>query len=271
VHADPAQLELALVNLAVNARDAMPQGGQIVISARTLRVADTGGLADGDYVALAVIDQGEGMDAETLARASEPFFTTKGVGKGTGLGLSMVHGFAEQCGGRLVLQSAKGQGTTAELWLPVAHQSAEPEAPEAGHSEPQAIEPLTILAVDDDALVLTNTAAMLEDMGHSVLQAGSAQRAIELLDGTSVDLVLTDFAMPEQTGEHLAEEVLKRWPEVPVLIVSGYAELPEGMLHNLPKLRKPFREAELAAAVAHATAARRGEGTVVSFSTARRV
>jgi len=270
VVADPAQLELALINLAVNARDAMPNGGQIVISARKERVERANGLAVGDYVALCVIDQGEGMEPEKLARAIEPFFTTKGVGKGTGLGLSMVQGFAHQCGGKLALSSIKGEGTSAEIWLPVAPADAAVVEPIGLRAITHQIDPLTILAVDDDALVLTNTAAMLEDLGHSVIQAGSARRALEILSDTCVDLVLTDFAMPEMTGANLADEVRAHWPDVPVLIVSGYAELPEGLLANLAKLSKPFREDELAAAVARATAARRGEATRLHFSQARR-
>jgi PAS domain S-box-containing protein len=259
--ADARQLELALLNLAVNARDAMPDGGRIVVGARQDGIAAPGrdGLEPGDYVCLSVTDRGEGMDEETLARAMEPFFTTKGIGKGTGLGLSMVQGFAQQCGGALVLRSVKGEGTTAELWLPIAEvqtvaieseSEAEP-IPDTGR--------LTILAVDDDALVLTNTAAMLEELGHDVLQAASGRQAIEILGEEAVDLVLTDYAMPGMTGTQLAEAIERDRPGLPVLMVSGYAELPPGAADHLPKLGKPFREEQLARALADATAARRAE------------
>jgi PAS domain S-box-containing protein len=181
VLADPNQLELALLNLVVNARDAMPQGGNIVISAKEVRSEDLKSSAP--YVCLSVTDTGEGMDAHTLARATEPFFTTKGVGKGTGLGLPMVHGVAEQSGGRLVMKSEKGRGTTAELWLPCAprgeaeREVTVPIAPRTKSS----IRARVVLLVDDDSLVLNSAAAMLEDLGHRVLLAASADQALALL------------------------------------------------------------------------------------------
>ncbi|RUX68993.1 hybrid sensor histidine kinase/response regulator, partial [Mesorhizobium sp. M7A.F.Ca.US.005.03.1.1] len=167
---DESQIELALLNLCVNASDAMPDGGTIIISARMEQVGESNGagLAPGHYVCLSVADSGEGMDGETLARATEPFFTTKGVGKGTGLGLSMVHGMTEQMGGCLVLKSSRGTGTTAELWLPIATASSEfARGPDVLAEEAIETASLRILAVDDDALVLLNTAAMLEDLGHT--------------------------------------------------------------------------------------------------------
>ncbi|MGB8049988.1 MAG: PAS domain S-box protein, partial [Pseudolabrys sp.] len=154
IEVDTNQLELALLNLTLNARDAMPDGGDIILAAREESVAAAHkGLEAGNYIRVSVTDTGEGMDEETLGRATEPFFTTKGVGKGTGLGLSMVHGFAEQSGGRLILRSQKDRGTTAELWLPVAKASAQPVTP-AQAAPAKTVRPLTILAVDDDALVL---------------------------------------------------------------------------------------------------------------------
>ena len=269
VHADPGQLELALLNLAVNARDATPDGGTIVIAAAEKRVARQarGGLAAGSYVCLSVADQGEGMDEATLARATEPFFTTKGVGKGTGLGLSMVHGFAEQCGGRLVLDSAPGKGTTAQLWLPVARAEAAGAAADRPdeRAAPAAAGTLRVLAVDDDPLVLTNTAAMLEDLGHKVIQATSGRDALRLLSEHPVDLLLTDYAMPEMTGGQLAEAAQAGWPDLAVLLVSGYAELPPGTAGTLPKLAKPFRQDQLAAAALEAVAVRAGTGQVLMF------
>ncbi|MEG3148584.1 PAS domain S-box protein [Sphingomonas sp. ZT3P38] len=247
VHADPSQLELALMNLVVNARDAMPGGGRIMIEGKEERVGRDTDLAPGDYVRLSVADRGEGMDEATLLRAMEPFFTTKGVGKGTGLGLSMVHGFAAQCGGRLILKSRPGKGTRAELWLPISQdQPVGVKAAEVAKVAPRAMDPLVVLAVDDDSLVLTNTAAMLEDMGHRVLQATSARQALALLEGSEVDLVVTDYAMPEMTGAQLAA-VLPA--SLPVLIVSGYAEISAETEANWPKLAKPFRDEQLARAV----------------------
>ncbi|MGB6705335.1 MAG: PAS domain S-box protein, partial [Pseudolabrys sp.] len=167
IEVDTNQLELALLNLTLNARDAMPDGGDIILAAREESVAAAHkGLEAGNYIRVSVTDTGEGMDEETLGRATEPFFTTKGVGKGTGLGLSMVHGFAEQSGGRLILRSQKDRGTTAELWLPVAKASVQPVNP-AQAAPAKTVQPLTILAVDDDALVLMNTVSMLEDLGHA--------------------------------------------------------------------------------------------------------
>ncbi|GAY21123.1 hybrid sensor histidine kinase/response regulator [Sphingobium fuliginis] len=248
-HADPAQLELALLNLAVNARDAMSGDGRIIIEGAeaTLPKAQRPGLEGGPYVRLSVIDEGEGMDAATLERAREPFFTTKGVGKGTGLGLSMVHGFAEQCGGSLTIVSEPGQGTTVSLWLPMA--PAEP-AEVAVADIPDALalaltEPLVILAVDDDDLVLTNTAGMLEELGHTVFQATSGPDALRILEQGSVDLVISDYAMPGMTGTQLADEIEQRLPGLPVVIITGFAELPPNMTQR-PRLDKPFKQAELA-------------------------
>ncbi|MGB8280181.1 MAG: PAS domain S-box protein, partial [Pseudolabrys sp.] len=181
IEVDTNQLELALLNLTLNARDAMPDGGDIILAAREESVAAAHkGLEAGNYIRVSVTDTGEGMDEETLGRATEPFFTTKGVGKGTGLGLSMVHGFAEQSGGRLILRSQKDRGTTAELWLPVAKASAQPVNP-AQAAPAKTVRPLTILAVDDDALVLMNTVSMLEDLGHAVFEAYSGKEALEIL------------------------------------------------------------------------------------------
>ncbi len=254
--ADGHQLELALLNLVVNARDAMPDGGTVVIGAEEADVdADhPANLEPGTYIRLSVADTGSGMDAETLARASEPFFTTKGVGKGTGLGLSMVHGLAEQSGGRLVLKSRLGEGTTAELWLPVADRLAEvlPEAPASTvtQGEPSA-RARKILVVDDDSLVLANTAMMLEDLGHRVLQATSGKRALTILNaGEQVDLVITDHAMPQMTGSQLAAEIHAEWPDMPILLATGYADLPPDGDGKLAKLTKPFTQVDLESAVA---------------------
>ena len=255
-HADPAQLELALLNLAVNARDAMPGGGRIIIEGAeaTLSKAQRPDLDGRRYVRLSIIDEGEGMDAATLDRAREPFFTTKGIGKGTGLGLSMAHGFAEQCGGSLTIVSEQGHGTTVSLWLPVAPAGMVADEPVVTSDIMAAafVEPLVILAVDDDDLVLTNTAGMLEELGHTVFQATSGLDALRVLEQGSVDLVITDYAMPGMTGTQLADEIEERLPGLPVVIITGFAELPPNMTRR-PRLDKPFKQAELAHMVTSVT------------------
>ncbi|HVZ17831.1 MAG TPA: ATP-binding protein, partial [Terriglobales bacterium] len=256
VTADVNQLEMAVLNLVVNARDAMPDGGAITLEAREqlLGEANTQLLAPGRYVVLGVRDCGAGMSSETLARAAEPFFTTKGVGKGTGLGLSMVHGIAEQFGGRLVLHSDVGIGTTAELWLPVAMSppTADALAPEPllAHTS---CRPLTVLAVDDDHLVLMNTVALLEDLGHTVFEAHSGEEALELFRcEPSIDIIITDQAMPKMTGIQFAEAALAERGHVPVILATGFGELPAGASPTWHKLSKPFAQADLARALAAA-------------------
>jgi len=245
---DANQLEMALLNLAVNARDAMPNGGEIIVAAHEQDIpGDGNGLKPGRFVCLSVSDTGAGMDEETIRRATEPFFTTKGPGKGTGLGLSMVQGMAEQSGGRFVLRSRVNAGTTAELWLPVAEKVAgtaeQFHVPATETIDRQA---LVVLAVDDDALVLTNTVAMLEDLGHEARAASSAQEALGILrKDDTVDLVVTDHVMPHMTGVQLADEIAREWPDMPVVLASGYAEIVPGEGEDLPKLPKPFTQTEL--------------------------
>jgi len=253
--ADPNQLELAILNLAVNARDAMPKGGSIVVTAKEETVAGAPDLKDGSYVCLSVTDNGVGMDEATRRRALEPFFTTKGVGKGTGLGLSMVHGMIQQSGGRFVLKSSKGEGTTVELWLPVADGPDYVQNDVAAKPSNGKEGPLLILAVDDDALVLLNTAAMLEDLGHTVLEATSASSALEIIrrDDT-IDLVITDQAMPHMTGSDLAAAIRMEKPDLPIILATGFAELPPGADEGLPKLSKPFLQHQLADAIAKTVA-----------------
>jgi PAS domain S-box-containing protein len=263
IQTDPNQLEAALLNLAVNARDAMPAGGPIIISAReeNLQAGHRLRLDPGRYVCLSVEDRGEGMSEDILSRATEPFFTTKGVGKGTGLGLSMVQGFAEQCGGRLMLRSDKDSGTTIEIWLPAAEAAKQTEVPDnalpASAAKPANGRELVVLAVDDDALVLMNTTAMLEDLGHTVREANSGNEALKILgQGTRIDLVVTDQAMPRMTGVQLAEAIRADWSNLPIILATGYAELPPGLASELPKLSKPFTQQELANAVSAATSGR---------------
>ena len=196
------------------------------------------------------------MDEATRRRALEPFFTTKGVGKGTGLGLSMVHGMIQQSGGRFVLKSSKGEGTTAELWLPVADAGPD-HVQELADTKPLNGKegPLLILAVDDDALVLLNTAAMLEDLGHTVLEATSGSSALEIIRREdNIDLVITDQAMPHMTGSDLAAAIRAEKPDLPIILATGFAELPPGADEGLPKLSKPFLQQQLADAIAKTVA-----------------
>jgi PAS domain S-box-containing protein len=251
VAADAHQLELAILNLTLNARDAMPNGGDITLSAReeNISVGNSAPARPGRYVCLSVIDTGEGMDENTMRRAIEPFFTTKEVGKGTGLGLSMVHGFAEQSGGRFSLHSQKGLGTTAELQLPVAHAEALEIVPETAPAPTKTFRPLTVLAVDDDALISMNVVAMLEDLGHTVFEAHSGNEALGILRREdSIDLVITDQAMPKMTGTELAEIIKREWPDIPVLLATGYVDRVAGDT-DLPRLAKPYLQDDLAAAI----------------------
>ncbi len=250
---DPNQLEVALLNLAVNARDAMPDGGAISISARTADVGSGAqGLAEGRYVCLSVADNGIGMTPEILARAVEPFFTTKAVGKGTGLGLSMVHGLAAQSGGQLTLESTPGKGTTATLWLPAAPVSPAGSPAEAYETEPPA-RPLSVLLVDDDDLVRAGAAAMLEAIGHTVVQAPSAKRALEhIASGEDFDVLVTDQRMPCMTGVDLVRRARFLQPDLPAVLITGYADAIDRGAGELPLLSKPFRAVELARAIAEA-------------------
>jgi PAS domain S-box-containing protein len=252
IMADANQLEMALLNLAVNSRDAMPEGGQIIIAAQEeeLSAGNHGNLKPGRYVRLSVTDTGEGMDAETLRHATEPFFTTKGVGKGTGLGVPMVHGLAEQFGGRFDLRSRVGEGTVAEIWLPAAESTP---VPTSAHSPARATErfyePLVILCVDDDQLVLTNTVAMLEDLGHTAIAATSGRIALDVLrKEDSIDLVITDEVMPGMTGTELAKAIRAEWPKLPIILATGFAEAPSDR-GAPPRLAKPFNQAELAKSI----------------------
>jgi NO-binding membrane sensor protein with MHYT domain/CheY-like chemotaxis protein/nitrogen-specific signal transduction histidine kinase len=268
-HVDAPQLELAILNLAVNARDAMPDGGSITIAADEEIIEENNalGLVPRAYIRLRVTDSGVGMDEPTLARALEPFFTTKGAGRGTGLGLSIVHGLAEQSGGRLVLRSRCGEGTTAEIWLPVSGEEFPRQAPmpaEALQSD-RSHQRLGVLVVDDDNLVLAGTAAMLEDLGHTALEAASGEEALDLLrKGERIDLVVTDQVMPGMTGTELAAEIKAKWPQIPVMLATGYAELPSNLDPALVKLSKPFSQNTLGAAIAKCTSAPRARRTKVA-------
>ena len=243
---DANQLELALLNVALNARDAMSDGGNVKLTAQSDAVtasglSNTASLPPGEYVRVTIIDTGVGMDPATLAKATEPFFTTKGPGKGTGLGLSMVHGLAAQSGGLLRIHSEPNVGTVVDLWLPRATTAPAavmrtPETP-----VPSATTPCTVLIVDDDNLVMTGTAAMVLDLGHTPVEARSGAEALDLLDsGLKVDVVLTDHAMPAMTGLQLAENIHQKFPGLPIILATGYAELPvDPATLGIARLAKP--------------------------------
>ncbi len=257
IEIDPNQFELALLNLAVNARDAMPDGGSLSISASLARSADISQLKPGDYLCVSLTDSGVGMDAATLAKATEPFFTTKGPGKGTGLGLSMVYGMAAQSGGALHLSSVEGKGTTVDLFLPLAANQQVPAKPPLDESTqvPLRAPKLNILVVDDDFLVRVGAAAMLEDLGHMVIEAQSANEALQILERTrTVDLVLTDFAMPGMNGADLMREITNRFPGMNVIFMSGYSESSKVEIKSpCVRLAKPFSQDQLAAAISQAS------------------
>ena len=244
---DPNQLELALLNLALNARDAMTSGGTVMIRVTRELLNGTAG-APLPYVGIAVIDTGCGMDEATVKRATEPFFTTKGVGKGTGLGLSMVDGLIAQSGGHMKIDSTPDRGTTVSL-LFVEEESQAAKAP--GIPLPASLPMLDrvcrVLLVDDDDLVSASAAAMLDDLGYLVVAASSGEEALGLLaSGVGIDCVLTDHAMPGMTGLDLANEIRLRWPDLPVILATGYADALEQSVGPIPFLAKPYRLQTLA-------------------------
>jgi PAS domain S-box-containing protein len=247
--ADANQLEMAILNLSVNARDAMPEGGRLSLaaSAVTLSAEHRAELPPGAYVRLTVADSGEGMNEETMARAIEPFFSTKGIGKGTGLGLSMVHGLISQLGGAMLLSSKPGLGTLVELLLPVAGGPATAQ-------DIQAIDNVVgaagvVLLVDDEAPVRMATGELLRDLGYQVIEVESGRAALDYLGANPVDFLVTDHLMPGMQGADLVRAARENHPGVKALIVSGYANL-DGISPDLPRLAKPFRQDELAASLA---------------------
>ncbi|QIK79851.1 response regulator [Sphingomonas piscis] len=254
--ADQAQLELALMNLIINARDAMPHGGAIEVEAHNRSYGGDGTLdvEAGDYVVISVSDTGHGIAPEQLEKVLEPFFTTKEVGKGTGLGLSMVYGFAQQSGGAFRLQSKVGKGTCAELWLPKAPDNLAAAREPSNKDRPVWNgRSLRILLVDDHEEVRRATAGMLEDLGHEVIEAREGQVALELVSGTGhYDLLVTDYAMPKQSGTDLIRQVRKHRPDLPSLIITGYAdaEAISDRPADVCVLSKPFDINEMSSAIA---------------------
>jgi PAS domain S-box-containing protein len=241
---DANQLELAILNLAINARDAMPDGGSIDIKVAEIRSSGDATLQPGSYLKVSVIDTGKGMTPEILKKAIEPFFSSKPLGKGTGLGLSMVHGLAVQLGGALQLASTVGKGTTATLILPVA--TAAPEAETPMQAGPKINRSAVILYVDDDPLIAMSTMEMLEDLGHQVIGANSGLHALDIIKSEQpIDLMMTDHVMPGMTGIELAAASREVRPSLPILLATGYADLPEGAQLDLPRLAKPYHQDQL--------------------------
>ena len=256
---DPSQVESAIINLAVNARDAMPDGGRLLVETSNVHIdeayaAAEAGLSPGDYIRLSVSDDGAGMPAAIRERAFEPFFTTKEKGRGTGLGLAMVYGFARQSGGHATIYSEEGMGTTVRIYLPRHYLPAAeevltsvPEAPPRGEGQ-------TILVVEDDPRVHRLTIARLGDLGYQVVDATNGTDALGVLSAsTGIDLVFTDLVMPDMSGYELAARVRELHPGIKLLLTSGYAEefanADRLFSDRLPLLRKPYRLADLAEAV----------------------
>ncbi|MEO6112870.1 MAG: PAS domain-containing protein [Sphingomicrobium sp.] len=258
VMADPTQLEVAVLNLAINARDAMKDGGVLTIATRRVTIADDSELESGDYVVLSIADTGEGMPPEVLARAFEPFFTTKDVGKGTGLGLSMVYGMARQSGGTARIDSDVGVGTTVRLYFHRAERDGEVPASDGRTGDVLRREKggLTILLIDDDDDVRSFMAASLTDFGHQVVEAANGADGIRRFADTVPDLVILDFVMPGLSGADVAARLLAHRPEQRILFVSGYSETEaiRKVAPDAPVLTKPFRPDALDAAVRDAMA-----------------
>ena len=252
VLADSNQLDLAILNLAVNARDAMPEGGRLIISAALLDRDEQRpeGVPDGDFVALSIRDTGVGMDEETMERATEPFFSTKGIGEGTGLGLSMVDGLIGQLGGHLTIASVPGEGTTITLFLPEAGIPIRRPDENSGSGFPIEKSRGVVLLIDDDELVRAGTADMLSELGFDVLEAATANQGLDVIEAQpTLSAVVTDHLMPGMTGAELARKLRDDHPELPVLLISGYQNI-ESIAPDVPRLSKPFRHKQLGASIA---------------------
>ena len=258
VMADPTQLEVAVLNLAINARDAMPDGGVLSFTSRKIEADGDPDLEDGSYIELTISDTGTGMDEDVAARAFEPFFTTKEVGKGTGLGLSMVYGMARQSGGAARVESAPGQGTAVKLYFRAADAAAADEAPadEDSRAKPGKRRAASVLVIDDDPDVRAFIAAALEEQGYRVREASDGRGGLASIARDKPDLVILDFIMPGLSGAEVANRILIKDPDQPILFVSGYSETAavKRVAPEAPLLTKPFRADALDKAVRAALA-----------------
>jgi PAS domain S-box-containing protein len=258
VLADPTQLEVAVLNLAINARDAMPDGGILTFTSRPVHVTGDSELEDGDYIELTISDTGVGMPAEVLERAFEPFFTTKEVGKGTGLGLSMVYGMARQSGGAARIESIPGEGTSVKLYFRKADEEVLEAA--AGIDEPASaivpLAPVSVLVIDDDPDVRAFIATSLDEIGYRVREASDGREGLAAIERERPDLVVIDFIMPGMSGADVARKILDKHPDQPILFVSGYSETEavKRTAPDTPLLAKPFRAEALHKAVRGALA-----------------
>jgi PAS domain S-box-containing protein len=256
VYIDPQQLELSILNLAINARDAMPQKGRLTISASssTLIEGEHASVPAGHFVKLTIGDNGCGMDEAVLAKCIEPFFSTKGVGKGTGLGLSMVHGLALQSGGGFSIASKVGEGTDVSLWIPVAELPAQSSEQKTQGRDAEARQHLHVLLVDDEEAIRYTTALQLRDMGFVVTEAASAAAATQWVkSGLHPDVLITDYMMPEQNGIQLANALRMLIAHLPVLIITGYSDKITPDAEPFEVLSKPYTRAEIALRIAHIT------------------
>jgi signal transduction histidine kinase/ActR/RegA family two-component response regulator len=252
---DPTQLEMAVLNLAINARDAMPDGGKLMIATRAVDVVADPELSPGKYIKLSVADTGIGMPSDVAARAFDPFYTTKGPGKGTGLGLSQVYGIARQAGGTARIETAPGRGTTVHMWLQRTDIRPDAATPPTPFERKQSTPPATVLVIDDDADVRRMLVESLEALGYGVAEAEDGPAGLSILEGATPDVVVIDFAMPGFNGAEVAKAVRARLPKLPIIFATGYADtaaIEEMAGPHTPVLRKPFRMNELQAAVAEA-------------------
>ena len=257
--ADATQLELILLNLAINAKDAMAEGGALVVRTANIErgapAARPEGPAPGRYVAISVADNGAGMPPEVLARVFEPFFTTKEVGRGSGLGLPQVLGVVKQLGGGIEIDTVLGQGSTVTIFLPKAEGAV--AAAEPPSAPPVALKGVRVLLIDDDPDVRGVAAALLSELGCQVIEAASGQAGLDVLaSGTKVDLVLLDYAMPGLNGGETAQRIVKSFPELPVMMISGYADAEAlAAAWSGPFLHKPFGAGALSSLIARTLAA----------------
>jgi CheY-like chemotaxis protein len=243
VMVDPAELETALVNLIINARDAMPEGGSVTVRASNIHIDD--GVRKGDHVAIEVSDTGVGIPRDIIAKVFDPFFTTKSVGKGTGLGLSQVHGFAHQAGGTVAVVSELGKGTAFTICLPRGQSGTAPT-----EDEERSMGSGTVLLVEDNPDVATASAGLLEQLGYSVRWASDAETALKELERDGIDLVFSDIVMPGKIdGLGLARAIKQKHPGVPILLATGYSEAAQNAPAGLSILRKPYRLHELSRAL----------------------